>query len=204
MASITLGVAALVAINSFRTNIIISIQEESRNLLGADLEFHSRRAFNDSVRVVFDSLTSNDVPLSFMTTVPSMAYAPKSDFSRLVQIKALDGDYPYYGSIDTDPAPAWSRVQTGRFAAVDPAVSVELEVGVGDTILINEVPFVVAGLITTSPGEISFQNAIGPRVFISAQYLEETNLIRFGSLVRFQAFARIEDNQVLQESVSTI
>jgi putative ABC transport system permease protein len=199
MGSITLGVAALVAINSFRTNILLSIQEESRSLLGADLEFHSRRAFPDSVSALVDSLQTAGVPTSYITTVPSMAYAPSTDFSRLVQVKALEGEYPYYGSIDTEPASAWGRIREGRYAAVDPAVTIELDIGVGDTILINDVPFAIAGVITTSPGEVDFQTAIGPRVFISARFLSETRLIQFGSLARYQAFFKIDDPQQVQD-----
>ncbi len=54
MAAITLGVAAIVAINSFRGNIIDAIRSESRSLLGADLEIHSRRVFPDVAENIAD------------------------------------------------------------------------------------------------------------------------------------------------------
>lgn len=197
MGSITLGVAALVAINSFRTNILASVQIESRKLLGADLELHSSRIFPDSVDALLDSLDAT-VPVSWLTSTPSMAVDPATGNSRLAQIKALEGGYPYYGEITTEPASAWGRLSQGRHAVADPALGVQLDVAVGDSIQIGRARFLLTGFITSSPGEISFQSAIGPRIYIPAQYLGETDLIQFGSLVQYQAFVKIDDNPTLQ------
>ncbi len=201
MGSITLGVAALVAINSFRTSVIASVRAESRALLGADLELHSRRPFSEPIVGLLDSLSDAGTAVSFMTTVPSMAYSPNTEFSRLVQIKALEGAFPYYGTIGTDPQEAWNAFREGPKAVVDPAVTIELDIGVGDTILVNEFPLEIAGVITDSPGELSFQGAIGPRVFVSAQHLAAMQLIHFGSLVRFQAYLEIADQEVLDQFI---
>ncbi len=64
MGAITLGVAAIVAINSFRGTIIDAIRSESRSLLGADLEIHSRRVFPDVVQSILDSAQAAGVPVS--------------------------------------------------------------------------------------------------------------------------------------------
>ena len=47
MLSITLGVAALVAVNSFRANIERSVKQQARTVLGSDLELTRRQAFGD-------------------------------------------------------------------------------------------------------------------------------------------------------------
>jgi putative ABC transport system permease protein len=198
MGSITLGVAALVAINSFRGDVIAAVNAESRNLLGADLEIHSRRALPEPVRDLLDSVASTGTPISYVTTFPSMALALKSDLTRLVQVRALSGGYPYYGAIETEPAGVWADLQDGRHAVVDRAVVVQLDVSVGDTLAIGESRFEITGVISSSTGEISFQSAIGPRVFIPGAYLEETRLLRFGSIARYQAYLKIEDNPTLQ------
>ncbi|HWV57467.1 MAG TPA: FtsX-like permease family protein, partial [Longimicrobiales bacterium] len=41
--------------------------------------------------------------------------------------------------------------------------------------------------------EVGIQTAIGPRVFIGREYLARTDLIRFGSLVEYQAFLRMPE-----------
>lgn len=199
MGSITLGVAALVAINSFRTNIISGVHAESRNLLGADLEFHSRRPFPDSVATILDSLADAGVAMSYLTSTPSMAVGLPSQGTRLVQVKAVSGGYPFYGDFVTQPPDRRGMLDEGPYALVDQGVVVQLDVAVGDTLLIGFAKFVIAGVIQTSPGEVSFQSAVGPRVFIPADYLDDTGLVQYGSLVRYQAFAKIPDNQELQD-----
>jgi putative ABC transport system permease protein len=198
MGSITLGVAALVAINSFRGDVITAVNAESRNLLGAALEVHSNRALPEPVQDLLDSVAATGTPISYVTTFPSMALAPKSDLTRLVQVKALTGGFPYYGTVETEPTDVWSEFQDARRAIVDRAVVIQLDVTVGDTLLIGESQFEIAGVITASAGEISFRSAIGPRVFIPATYLQETRLLRFGSIARYQAYLKIEDNPTLQ------
>ncbi|MEE8148603.1 MAG: hypothetical protein V3T24_13425, partial [Longimicrobiales bacterium] len=49
MASITLGVAALVAIHSFQGDVTRALDEESRTLLGADIRISSRRPIPDGL-----------------------------------------------------------------------------------------------------------------------------------------------------------
>ncbi len=198
MGAITLGVAAIVAINSFRGNIIDAIRSESRSLLGADLEIHSRRVFPDVVQSILDSARAAGVPVSYVTSMPSMARSPKTELSRLTQLRALEGDFPYYGEIGTDPVEAWGRLPEGRFAVAAAAVVAQLDIALGDSVQFGEATFEVIGIITSSPGEVSFQSAIGPRVYIPAAYLEETGLVQFGSLVRYQAYLQIEDNPTLQ------
>ena len=94
MGAITFGVGALVAINSFRGDIVTAIRSESRSLLGADLEIHSRRSFPDAVQAILDSAAAAGVPVSYVTTMPSMARSPKTELSRLVQLRALEGRFP--------------------------------------------------------------------------------------------------------------
>jgi putative ABC transport system permease protein len=53
--AVALGVAALVAINSFREDLRASIRAQARAILGADLELRRNRPFPDSVQAVLDS-----------------------------------------------------------------------------------------------------------------------------------------------------
>jgi len=198
MSSITLGVAALVAINSFRENVTAGIDAEARNLLGADLELSSRSPFDSVIRGILDSVVAEGVALSHVTSFPSMALAVRSGNSRLVEVRAVDGGFPYYGSIETEPSGLWARLQTERFALVDPALLVQLGAAVGDTLGIGETSFVLAGLVVRTPGEIALRTAIGPRVFIPGRSLGETQLLQFGSRARHLAYLRIPDDAAVQ------
>ncbi len=191
--AITLGVAALVAINSFRADVLAGVHAEARVLLGADLEMFSRQPFPEEVQQALDSAAQAGTDISYATRFASMALAPRTGLTRLVNVRAMVGRYPYYGRIETDPATAWSQLGTGRNALVDPGVLVYLDAQLGDTLRIGQAAFVISGVVTKVPGDIGLRTAIGPSVYIPRAYVDETRLIQFGSLVRYMAYLEIPD-----------
>ena len=62
MSSISLGVAALVAIDSFSENVIRSVHDQSRSLMGGDVLANRRAAPTPAVDSLLDSLRSRGVP----------------------------------------------------------------------------------------------------------------------------------------------
>jgi putative ABC transport system permease protein len=192
MSSITLGVAAVVAINSFRKNVTAAISGQAREVLGADLELSSRRAFDSIIQGVLDSTARSGVPVSRVTSFASMALATRSGGTRLVEVRAIEGGYPYYGAIETEPAEAWADLASGRNALVDPAVLIQLNAAVGDTLAVGDARFVIRGAVLKYPGDIAIRTAIGPRVYIPDAYLGDTQLLRTGSLARYFAYLKIE------------
>jgi putative ABC transport system permease protein len=201
MGAITLGVAALVAINSFRAQVVESVDSESRALLGADLRLDSNRAFPDSITAIIDSAANAGVPVSRITTTVSVALTQAGGI-RLVQVRGVEGEYPFYGEMTSEPAGAWPelRQQTGT-ALVEQSLMSELDVTVGDSVRLGEAWFEVRGALTALPPELSFRGVAGPRVFIAAADLPRTGLLQFGSLARYEAYLEIADANELQRFV---
>jgi len=193
LSAVSLGVAALVAINSFSANVATAVRGQARELLGADLELRSRQPFPDSIEAVLDSVAAARV-----TSFGSMVLAPRTGLTRLFEVRAVSGGFPYYGTIQTDPPDLWARLGEARHVLVDPAVLVHLNAFVGDTVLIGDARFVIAGVVTGAPGDVGLRTAIGPRVFLPARYLGETNLLRFGSRAQYRAYVQFADGAALQ------
>ena len=207
MASITLGVAALVSIHSFREDVARSVQEEADVLMGANARLSSRRAFPDSVTRVLDSLAAAGVPWSRVTTAASMVLAPSTNSVRLLQVEANDGAYPYYGRVVTRPGGVWGRHVREDGILVDPAVFTQLGVGVGDTLVVGRAHLPLLGTVEDMPTDVGFQAAMGPRVFISQETLERAGLLGVGSLARYQVFLQLPDRgerEALREHYDTL
>jgi putative ABC transport system permease protein len=185
--AISLGVAALVAITSFRADVTAALEAESRGLLGADVELHSRAPLDTAVTADLDSLRDAGARVALMTSFSSMAYAPRTGATRLVEVRAAGRGYPFYGTIETDPPDRWTALQAGRQALVDPAVLVYLGLEVGDSLRLGDATFTVVGTLSRVPGEIGLRAAIGPRIYIGIDDLPATNLLRLGSLARYSA-----------------
>ncbi|MGH7699703.1 MAG: ABC transporter permease, partial [Gemmatimonadales bacterium] len=196
--AVSLGVAALVAINSFSANVTASVRAQARTLLGADLELRSRTPFTDSIEAVLDSVARSGVRLGRVTSFGSMVLAPRTGHTRLLEVRAVAGGFPFYGTIRTDPPGLWTAFRDSREVLVDPAVLVQLEIAPGDTVYIGDARFVIRGVVTGAPGDVGLRTALGPRVFLPERFLAETNLLRFGSRARYRVFLELPDEAAVQ------
>src|SRR5690606_37131312 len=98
MVSITLGVAALVAIHSIRADVERSLEEEAEVLMGANARLRADRAWSDTIVALTDSLAAAGLRSARVTSAPSMVLAPRTGEARLLQVRALDPGYPFYGA----------------------------------------------------------------------------------------------------------
>ncbi len=199
MSSISLGVGALVAIDSFAANLTTSLREQSRALLGGDIAFAARRPFTPAADSLFDSLAKSGVELARSTNFPSMAVVPRTGSTRLVQIRAVSPEYPLYGEITTEPAGKWAELQSGPHALIDPSLLVALNTRVGDTITVGYARFLIAGTVKDVPGTPGIAEMIGPRVFIPARYLAETQLLQFGSTAGYEVLGKTRTPAIAEQ-----
>ena len=198
MGTVAIGVAALVAISSFTDNLRSSVHQQARALLGADLSFSTRQAPSPRVEALFDTL-SGRAELARVTSFAGMAYVPRTSGARLVQVAAVEGQYPFYGEIGTQPREAWRRLQTGRHVIVDPTLLSALNARLGDTLVLGDARFAIIGTIQSAPSEVGFRFAIGPRIYIPAQHLGATGLLGFGARVQYEIFSRLPPDASAQQ-----
>src|ERR1051325_4291416 len=89
MSSISLGVGALVAIDSFAANVTDSVREQSRSLLGGDASLTSGDPYTPKLQRVLDSVRQHGIPEVQSTNFASMVLVPRSQGTRLAQIRAV-------------------------------------------------------------------------------------------------------------------
>jgi putative ABC transport system permease protein len=187
--SIVLGVAALVAIDSFDYNLQEDINAEAQTLLGADLKLRSNLPFSDSAQALIDSLGGTQVnELSF----GSMAYFPKAEQSKFAQVRAIEPGFPFYGQLETMPQAAATGFQEGPRALVDQNLMLQYEAVVGDSIRIGQSMFEIAGKLISVPGQNGFTSTVSTPVFIPLRYLDGTGLVRKGSRINYQVYFQVE------------
>ncbi len=193
MSSISLGVAALVAIDSFAANVQSSIAAQSRALLGGDVNLRARQGFTPALDSLLDSLRSGGVPSAKVVSFASMATVYPSGGTRLAQVRAVAPGFPFYGDVVTAPAGAWAGLQDGPNAFVDPSLLIALDAEVGDTLAIGYARFVIRGALTDVPGDPGIAATIGPRIFIPDRYVPETQLLGVGSRAEYEAVLRLPE-----------
>jgi putative ABC transport system permease protein len=185
ISAIIFGIAALVAIYSFRYNLQNDINAQAATLIGADLEISGSKPADASIKPLLDSLGDHK---SEQRTFVSMIYFPKSMGTRLVQVRALQGEFPYYGSLETTPEQAGINFRKGKMALVDKTLMLQFNARVNDFIKVGNVTFLIAGILNKAPGQTGITSGIAPTVYIPLQYLEQTGLSKKGSRIGYSFF----------------
>ena len=151
----------------------------------------SSRPFSAEEEQFFHSLGESQAREVRFTT---MAVFPASNGTRLVSLRALRGNFPFYGVMETTPPNAVREFRTGDRAIVDESLLFQFRVRVGDKIKIGDREFTIAGALKKVPGDASAGASFAPRVYIPLRDLEATHLIKPGSVVRYRAYVKFPPN----------
>ncbi|WP_378184292.1 ABC transporter permease [Aquimarina sp. SS2-1] len=184
MASIILGIAAVVSIQLFSENLKENIQAQSKSLLGADYLIDSRQLPNKKVQAIIDSLGADAKEVSF----PSMAAFPKNGAAKLVRVRGMEGNFPFYGTLKTEPEGAATEYQPKGGALVDATLLLQYNIKPGDSIKLGAVTFPIIGAINSMPGSSGVSTSVAPTVLIPYRFVEKTELLQVGSRKEYQYF----------------
>lgn len=201
VSSIIIGIAALVAVYSLSDNLRKDIDRQAATLIGADLEISSNRAVAPGVQGLIDSLGDRR---SEERSFASMIYFVKNNGTRLVQVRALKGDFPYYGRLETQPVNADQTFRNGRLALVDKTLMLQYNANVGDSIRVGNVTFAIAGTLLKAPGQTGLSTSISPAVYIPLSYLEQTGLLQKGSRISYKFYYKYDKPVDIEQLVKTI
>lgn len=190
VSAIVLGIAALVAVYAFRDNLLRDIDDQAKELTGADLVLDSRKPVSAAAIKMLDTLGDERAR---ERSFASMLYFVKSGGSRLVQVRALEGNYPFYGNMETTPVSAAAAFRDGRRALVDKTLMLQFNAGVGDSIKVGALNFRIAGALDKAPGQTGLSATVAPIVYIPLKYLEATGLTRIGSRIQYKFYYRYND-----------
>lgn len=201
ISSIVFGIGALVAIYSFRYNIQNDVDNQAATLIGADLTISGNKAPDGKLKALTDSLGDDR---SQERSFASMVLFPKTKGTRLVQVRALQGNFPYYGELETMPATAGNTFKKGKYALVDKTLMMQFNAKVNDSVKVGNQTFVIAGLLNKAPGQTGISSGIAPVVYIPLQYLAQTGLAKLGSRITYSYFYKFNNTRVITKLVKAL
>ena len=204
IASIVLGISAVVAIQSFGTNLKAQIKEDSKKLMGADFIISSRQAPTKKLSFLIDSLGGEKAEeINFA----SMAFFPKNEESKLVKVSGYKGYFPIYGELETVPKEAVHNYFENKGALIDATTMLQFDLKIGDSIKIGGLSFSIIGSIKSVPGKSAISSSIMPPVFIPYNKLKETGLLLTGSRVGYEYYFKtdsLENLKVLEQKLEIV
>ena len=189
---IALGVAAIGGVNSVARAISTGVANEGQALLGADIRFELNQREATAAERAFLAAIGR---VAVSASMRSMARLENGSDQMLAEVKAVDGAYPLYGTLKTDPQMGPLELlgeRQGAFGAAAPDLLFErLGLEVGDRIRLGSATLQLTARIITEPDAASDGFGFAPRLLISLQALSASGLIQPGSLFEFAYKVRL-------------
>ena len=189
---LALGTGTIAIIGALSASIQRGIDEQGQPLLGGDLEFSLIHQQATEPQLAF---IASKGTLSKVATVRGMALT--SDNTALVEVKAVDGNYPLYGGMvlegGTSLADAIATKDGLAGAAADPLLLGRLGIKLGDAVKLGNTQVEIRALIKTEPDRLSDTLVLGPRLMISPATLDATGIVQPGSLVTYRYRVKLGD-----------
>ncbi len=201
ISSIILGIAALVAIYSLGNNLQGEVDNQAASLLGADLEISGSNPTTPAIQKIVDTIGRNR---SAQQSFASMVLFTKGGGTRLTEVRALQGAFPYYGSLETSPLSAAKTFRNNQQALVDETLMLQYGASIGDSIKVGDVSFAIAGKLLNAPGQTGFSAAIAPIVYIPLQYMKQTALAKKGSRISYRYYFKFNKDKDVEKLVQDI
>ncbi len=186
LACLALGVGVIAGVGTLSEAIERAIAQDARALLGGDAQLRTTFA-----NIPPDALAyvEERAQVSRSARLRSMAGNPSNQGGRtLVELKAVDEAYPLYGRMELSPdmpLNAALAVRDGLHGAVaDQELLTQLGLSLGERISVGDMELELRATIEREPDRVVSAFALGPRLMISTQALEESGLLLPGSMVR--------------------
>jgi len=192
---IAVGVAAIIALRSVIQSVRTGMSQQAQSLIASDILLTSNRDFTSKV---LDTLASEQragrvTAVSQATEIPTMVRPvdPSKAVTRMVELRAVQREFPLYGTLTLANGTYSHDLLLNHGVIVRPELLAQLDLKVGDRILIGNVPFEIRGVIGSEPGRSLGAFSLGPRVIIDYAALADTGLLSFGSRASHQLLLRV-------------
>lgn len=193
IACLAVGVAAVVAVAGLSASLRDGIRREARQLLAADLAVQGNQPLPAAVLAAI-----TDLPGARRTDVKetvTVAAAPPRNgqpgSSQLVELKVIEGFYPFYGKLELRPRKPLNELLTPETTVVASDLLAHLGLKVGDTLQIGGQGYRIAGVVLSEPDRVSVSFTLGPRVFLSGRGFARTSLEDQGSRMSYKALVKL-------------
>ncbi len=182
LASLALGVAAIVAVGSLAEGVTRAVESDGRALLGGDLTIE---AANEPVpEAELAALVPQAQAASLSTRVSTLAEAAGGR-RVAVTLKAVDAAWPLYGEVLLEPAMGIGEALADGGAVAEASLLSRLGIQVGDRIRLGDGDVQVRAVLVREPDRIGGFLGLGPRVLVSQETLAAAGILQRGALAEF-------------------
>ena len=194
--NLALGLAGFLLITAFGGSLARHLDDNLREMLGADLVLRSSRQLSAEEQRLGRTLAGPGAVQAEQLSFYSMVRGPRQ--ARLAHVVAVDAAHPLYGTLDYADGLAHAQVigglQRERTVLLTREAARALEVEKGETLTIGQADYRVSFFLERDPAAEFSAIDLAPKLFLGLPQVRESGLIRFGSRVSYQTLIRLPAN----------
>ncbi len=189
--ALVLAVAATTAVGFFTDRIQSALVRQGGLLLGGDLVVSADHALPQKYE-----LEARRRKLQSTSTLAFPSMIAQGKLSQLAEIKAVNAGFPLRGQLTISTQADANQVASAGSTAntipapgtvwMEPRLANLLAVKVGDSVEVGERKMQVAAILQREPSRGGDMFSIAPRLLMNAVDVPSTQLIQFGSRVKYQ------------------
>jgi len=184
--ALIVAVTAITGVTFFTYRISAHLTNESGLVLGGDMVIIADHPIRDAL---MQSAVEEGLQYTTTTEFPSMAIV--GDKNQLAEIKALASGFPLRGDL-TVKLSRDSNAISGQYTPkqgevwLEPRLANLLSVGIGDKVELGATELAISGLLMREPSRGGDMFSFAPRLMMHQTDVEKTELIQYGSRVKYQ------------------
>jgi len=199
---VAVGVGAIVMLRSIIQTVRGTLTRESRSLIGADVAIATNRSWTPDLRAEIEKRIAQAPIVARQETIELATMVRPAEgqgapLAKMVELQGVEPSYPFYGAIGLQDGQPYSHALLEHHGAlVRPELLAQLDLRVGDSILIGGRPFTIRGVIAREPGRRVGAFSFGSRVLIDLGDLKQTGLLTFGSRATYRMLLKVQDSGI--------
>ena len=198
--ALVLAVTSITAVNFFTNRIALHLNSEGGLLLGGDLVVLGDQALPSSYNEA-----AKQYGLQTTATFEFSSMAINGEKNQLAEVKALGDGFPLRGDLGVQFAldkPIQSVQNSPKKGEVwiEPRLANAINVQLGDSLELGASTFKITGILAREPSRGGDMFSFAPRLMMNSADVAATELIQFGSRVKYQLLVAGEPKNVQQFS----
>ena len=196
---VAIGVGAIVLLRSVIQTVRTTLMSEARARLGADVVVGTNRPWTPELRTLVDARLALAPVRARMETIDvATLVRPASGkgaaAARMVELRGIEPSFPFYGAVTlADGRPYSHALIANHGILVRPELLTQLDIEVGDAVVVGGQSFTIRGVIAQEPGRRAGGFSLGSRALVDLHDLEGTGLLSFGSRANYRLLLRVDD-----------
>lgn len=191
LANLIIGLFVPVTLFSYKEGLSRLFLQGGKGIIGGDLSVSSRIKPRDtSLNKIDEFLQENVLDKAFVLSLYSMA-SSKDTFS-MVQIRSIEGNFPFYGDIKTRLKTDIKNLKSHE-VIVKNDLLLKFNINIGDSLKINNTDYKIVDVIDQDVNEGEALAALGPRLYMGMADLNNSGLVSFGSTIHYNYVYKLKE-----------